>query len=239
MDVNRAQSISPIQNNGGGGSGQGQTPHREPDDASDSHKNSGIGDAYEVEGLAAEITPGVQLVLDKLAAEIEPLRRQLALAQEREQNLREDLAKHAFLPVPGRREFLRELNHVLNHLGDLTALPSLVVMHLVNGDDVRRRHGRAVLDQFLVHVSNQLGNALQPTDVLGNLGGNDFAIILLGLDSAGARARAEGLVRTLATSRFNAPGEHISPNFVYGVAELSRGATAEASISAADRTLSP
>ncbi|MBO6521509.1 MAG: GGDEF domain-containing protein [Rhodospirillales bacterium] len=235
MDVNRAQGIAPVQNQSGSNAGREHHEEHQHEGAEDERPRE--QDAFEVNGLAAEITPAAQKVLDSLAAEIEPLRRQLEMAHEREQNLREDLARHSFLPVPGRREFVRELNHVLNHLGDLAAMPSIALLHVANAEDVRRRYGRDALDRYLVHVANGISRTLQPTDVLGSLGGSDFAVILLGAGAQMARERAAGIVNSVAAHPFNEAGETISPKISTGVAELSVGSSSEASIRTADRDL--
>ncbi len=235
MDVNRTQGIAPVQNQSGGNAGR-EHPAEEQQDGSEQERPRD-GDAFEIEGLAAEITPAAQRVLDSLAAEIEPLRRQLDMAREREQNLREDLARHAFLPVPGRREFVRELNHVLNHLGDLAVLPSIAILHVADAEDVRRRYGRAALDRYLVHVAQDISRLLQPTDVLGSLGGSDFAVILLGADARMARERATGIARSLAASPLTEGGEQLVPRLMTGAAEISAGSSADAAIRAADADL--
>lgn len=235
MDVNRAQGIAPVQNQLGGNAGREHPAEEHQDGAEDERPRD--QSAFEIEGLAAEITPAAQQVLDSLAAEIEPLRRQLEMAREREQNLREDLARHAFLPVPGRREFIRELNHVLNHLSDLAAMPSVAVMHVVNAEDVRRKYGRDALDRYLVHVANGILRTLQPTDVPGSLGGSDFAVILLGAGAQLARERVAGVAKSIAATPFSEAGEAITPIIIAGAAELSTGSSAEASIRLADRDL--
>jgi GGDEF domain-containing protein len=235
MDVNRAHGIAPVANNTGGSGGREHPQKEQPAVLPEADDGSGETDAFEINGLAAEITPSAQRVLDSLAAEIEPLRRQLELAKVREQNLRKDLARHSFLPVPGRREFIRELNHVLNHLGELTSMPSLVLLHVSNADEVRRKYGRDALDRMLIHVADAVSRTLQPTDILSNLDGNDFAVILLGAGSQLARERAAGIVATLAKTPFNEQGMAITPVIMSGTAELSAGVSAEAAIRAADR----
>jgi len=235
MDVNRAQGIAPVIGNSGGNAGR---DHPGKDQSGEFEEERGAdADAFEIDGLAAEITPAAQLVLDRLAAEIEPLRRQLELAREREQNLREDLARHSFLPVPGRREFIRELNHVLNHLGDLAVMPSIAILNVANAEDVRRSHGRAALDRYLVHVADTMLRGLQPNDVLGSLGGSDFAAILLGAGDQTARERVSGILNTLSKTPLNEQGGQIVPEILAGIAELSPGLSAEAVLRAADRKL--
>ncbi|MFB0952417.1 MAG: GGDEF domain-containing protein [Rhodospirillales bacterium] len=236
MDVNRAQGISPTANNNSKGGrdypSKEKTEEGGPEDVDDV-----LVDAFEIDGLMVEITPSAQRVLDNLAAEIEPLRRQLVMAKEREQNLREGLALHAFLPIPGRREFLRELNHVLNHLNDLSMMPCVALVHIANADEVRRARGRDALDRLLVHASNIMSNALQPTDVLGNLGGSDFALILLGADLNMARPRMAEILGKLRAVPLHDSGGSITIDANVGITVLSPGSSAEASINAADQDM--
>ena len=235
MDVNRTQGIAPVGGNTGGNAGRDHPAKDHSDEPHDETAND--PGAFEIDGLAAEITPAAQEVLNRLAAEIEPLRRQLEMSREREQNLREDLARHAYLPVPGRREFIRELNHVLNHLGDLAVMPSVASLHVANAEEVRRKFGRGTLDRYLIHVANAISRTLHPNDVLGSLGGSDFALILLGADASEARERMAGIVNSLSASPFRDQGRTISLKLLKGVAELSAGTTAEAALHYADRNL--
>ncbi len=232
MDVNRAQGIAALANNGGGGNAQHQNEHGGHD--GDREEHVGHGEAISLDGLAGEITPAVQALLEKLAGEIEPLRAELRLAREYEQQLRKELARHAFLPVPGRREFLRDLNHVLNHIKDLTVPPSLALLHVRSADEIRRRYGRDALDRVLADVAVRIGEKLGANDVLGNLGGNDFALILLGVDPVDARTKMESLVAELARS---SPGGATLVDVMVGVAGIQVGMSAEAAIQAADKDL--
>lgn len=236
MDVNRAQGISPTASNNG--KSDREYPSKEKTEQGDQEDvDDVLVDAFEIDGLAAEITPSAQRVLDNLAAEIEPLRRQLALAKEREENLRDDLARHAFLPIPGRRELLREINHVLNHLNELNMMPCLALFHISNADEIRRTRGRDTLDRLLIHTANVISNAIQPTDVLGNLGGNDFALILLGADVNMARPRMAAIIEKLGAVPLHDAGGSIIIEANVGVAALSRGSSAEAVLNAADREM--
>lgn len=235
MDVNRAQAISALQNNAGGGRDEPHHDDEKPED--EPEHDARDADAFEIAGLAAELTPAAQRALDGLVAELEPLRAQLALAREREDQLKQDLARHAFLPVPGRREFLRELNHVLNHLGQMETPSSVAILHVANADGVRRAHGRDMLDRYLVHVADTVSKLLAPTDVVGNLGGNDFALILLGIDKPAAVERVAGICRALADRPFAGTGTPIPVETIGGAAMLSHGMSAEAALQAADRAL--
>lgn len=233
MDVNRAQGIAGLPNKGGGDNGQYTNQHGGHEHADDEVAWD-RADAVDLGGLASEITPAVQTLLDGLAAEIEPLRAQVRVAREQEQQLREDLAKHAFLPVPGRRAFMRDLNHVLNHLRDLTVMPSIALLHIRSADEIRRRYGRDALDRALADVAIRAQGRLGPNDVLGNLGGNDFAVILLGVDPIDARAKMDRLVVDLGRV---GPEGATPVDAVFGVAGMVPGMSADAAIAAADKDL--
>ncbi len=236
MDVSRAQAVSTVANNAKGKDGR---EHADKDGSKDQDDDNahGADDAFEIGGLAGEITPAVQQLLDRLGAEVEPLRAQLKLAREREDKLRQDLAKHAFLPVPGRREFFRELNHVLNHLNDLNVLPSLAVLHIVNANRVRKSEGRDTLDRYLAHVAATINQLLDTTEVLGNLGGDDFALILLADGELVARERAAQIAKRLEETPMPSHPHLGPPKVMVGVVELQRGASAESVIASADSDL--
>lgn len=238
MDVNRAQAVSTVANNKQGNNGREHADKDgSEDDGDNAHHRYEAGEAVEVGGLAGDITPAVQQLLDQLGAEVEPLRAQLKLAREREDKLRQDLAKHSFLPVPGRREFFRELNHVLNHLNDLTILPTLVVMHIANASDVRKTQGREMLDRYLIHVATTIDHLLQPTEVLGNLGGDDFALILLADNEEHARERASQIAKRITETPLPGYLDLDAPDVLVGVAELVNGASADAVLGAADNDM--
>lgn len=235
MDVNRTQGVAAVLNNKGGGDNAHDHPQKDHDDGAE-HQEAPT-DSIEFGGMAAEITPAAQVILDQLVAELEPLRLQLAFSKEREQQLREDIARHDFLPVPGRREFLRELNHVINHLRDLTVMPSLALLHVKNADTIRRQCGRDALDRFLVHVAEAIGASLQPNDVLANIGGNDFAVILLGADLSAARERIAQMLDVLAGQPYADGATPFGIEIAAGIAELRAGASAEAVLRDADRDM--
>jgi len=186
MDVNKTDVVAPIGSGGpnkeekrGTDEEQREKNHDTEAEASGASPWEGT-EAFAVDGLLAGVlTPEVQQAFDSLARQIEPLRAEVERAKGREAHFKELAEKHSFLPVPGRWEFSRELTHVLSNSEHLTPPPSLVVLHLVNADDIRRRFGRRALDAALIHVCAVIDANLHPTDVAGSLGGNDFGLILL------------------------------------------------------------
>lgn len=243
MDVNKADAVTPA-----GPGGPKQEQKRGAEDEKQEDKDGTDGDdaaspwegteAFAVDGiLAGDLTPEVQKAFERLARQIEPLRAEVEHARGREAHFRELAEKHSFLPLPGRREFFREVAHVINNMEHLSPPPSLVVLHVVNADDVRRRYGRRALDGALIHVSAVIDAGLHPTDVAGSLGGNDFGILLLVAEEGQARTKAHALVESIREKPFSWHGAAIGLEARVGVATLSGATTPEDAMERADGDL--
>ena len=241
MDVNKTHSITPV---GSGGSKQEQKRDPEDDkpengaDSGDSGASPWQGtEAFAIEGLlAGDLDPKVSQALELMASQIEPLRAEVELARGREAHFREISEQHSFLPLSGRREFFRELTHILSHMEGLNA-PVLIVLHLVNGDDIRQRLGRAALDAALIHVATVIQSTMHPTDAAGNLGGNDFGLVLLAGDLELAGNRAQQLVDAITGTPFSWLSETVTLRIATGIAMLDGNMTPETALNAADRNL--
>ena len=244
MDVNKTDVVAPI------GSGSPKKEEKRGTDEEQREKNhdteaeaSGASpwegtEAFAVDGLLAGVlTPEVQQAFDSLARQIEPLRAEVERAKGREAHFKELAEKHSFLPVPGRWEFSRELTHVLSNSEHLTPPPSLVVLHLVNADDIRRRFGRRALDAALIHVCAVIDANLHPTDVAGSLGGNDFGLILLVGNDELAQTKTQSLIDAVKAQPFPWQEETFTLEIVAGVARLENVDTPENAIQAADKEL--
>lgn len=114
-----------------------------------------------------------------------------------------------------RAEALRRLNHAVRH-DDLTGVLARRAL-LAQGEQLLARHergsaGLAVLmldvdkfkqvndehghgagDQLLAGIARTLGQTLRPQDLLGRMGGEEFAVVLPGVSPAEAHAVAERL----------------------------------------------
>ena len=244
MDVNKTDAVTPVGSGGlkkdgkrGTDEEQREKDQNTEDEASGASPWEGT-EAFAVDGLLAGVlTPEVQQAFDSLASQIEPLRAEVERAKGREAHFKELAAKHSFLPVPGRREFSRELTHVLSNSEHLTPPPSLVVLHLVNADDIRRRFGRRALDAALIHVCAVIDANLHPTDVAGSLGGNDFGLILLVGNDELAQTKAQSLIDAVKAQPFPWQEETLTLEIIAGVATLENVDTPENAIQAADKEL--
>jgi diguanylate cyclase (GGDEF)-like protein len=184
-------------------------------------------------GMTAE----AQAMIDSLNRQIEPLRAELELARHREAHFCELAARHSFLDIPCRREFLREMNHVLTHIDHLTVPPSVIMLHVSGTENVRLSVGRLGLDQILRDVTDTFTKILQPTDILGSLGGSDFGVILLSGDETSSAETAEKLKDAIRTRNFIWASRTFTLDVTYGMATLTAGESAEAVLDTADREI--
>ena len=233
MDVNQAAPIQPV--GPGGGQGGGGQDGRKKDEHQDEQTPHGHTEpAINVSGLLSMegLTPEAQHALERMAAEIEPLRHQLIHAQEELEHALEREFQDAVVPALNRRGFIHDLDKLIHRLGQAQSRPSLILVHLANGDDIRRRHGREALDMALRSVCGVLSSDRHQAMVVGALGGNDFALVVLedGLDG-GRRKAAE--IETALRETQTAQGLFLEART--GVALLEPGMTPEAAMAAADR----
>lgn len=240
MDVNKADAVIPLgQSSPKKDQKHGAAKEKQEDENTGGGESPWEGtEAFAVGGvLAGDLSPEIQKTLESLAGQIEPLRAEVERLKGREAHFKELAEKHSFLPFSGRREFFRELTYVLNNIANLTPPPSLALLHLVNADDIRRRLGRLALDAVLTHVCAVIDSGLDPTDVAGSIGGNDFGIIFLAGDQELARTKTTALADAIGARAFHWQDQSVTLEVVTGVGSLENAKTAENAMAAADRDL--
>ena len=238
MEVTKPDAITPV---GQGGREPPRQRHEDDHTADDEEqpreRRWSDDDAVAVAGLAAAMTPELMEAFQALSSQLEPLRRRLKVAEREARENKELAARHDVLALPNRREFMRELAHVLDHMGDLSTPPSVMVVHVAGTEAVRLRHGRAALDEVLTGAAEALAGALHPTDVLGSLGGADFGVILLIGDARAAAAKAEDLAAAVAAGPLAVGEDRVHLTARVGIAVLDPGMTAAAAVAQADADL--
>jgi len=98
--------------------------------------------------------------------------------------------------------------------------------------------GHLVGDWVLREFVSLLNSRLRPGDILGRLGGEEFALTLIECDLVNARAVSERLRKDTAEHRMSQNGRDLSIQISIGVTQLSqRGETWEALLKRADQAL--
>eukprot|EP01036_Dinobryon_divergens_P052930 gene52929-biopygen43535 len=133
---------------------------------------------------AAEMTPAVMAAIQTLLGELEVLRNEVGQLKSR-LKAAEDLAdRDALTPLLNRRGFLRELNRVRTFAQRYGSPASLVYFDLDGFKAINDQHGHAAGDAALQAVAERLLSNVRDSDVVGRMGGDEFAIVLVQADQA-------------------------------------------------------
>lgn len=100
--------------------------------------------------------------------------------------------------------------------GDTFAVVMLDIDHFKSIND---RHGHAAGDQALKHTAALLQTAVRDVDRVGRFGGEEFVVLLPGVDLNRAAQTAESLRARLAAGPLQRDGESLALSASFGVAE--------------------
>ncbi len=185
----------------------------------------------------ADLTPQVQAALSRLLMEIDELRGEVTRLKAHLSEA-EDLADQDVLtPLLNRRAFVRELSRNLSFVQRYGTPASLVYFDLDGFKGVNDRFGHAVGDDALRAVAKRLLTQVRETDVVGRIGGDEFAVILIQADLETAKVKAQQLADAVQGEPVQT-GDWMTPiHITYGVRQLDPDRTAEEVMSDADAAM--
>ncbi|MDP6786480.1 MAG: diguanylate cyclase [Rhodospirillales bacterium] len=102
---------------------------------------------------------------------------------------------------------------------------------------VNDTYGHAAGDAVLKSLSRLMKERLRATDIVGRMGGEEFAAVLADTDAAGAHRIFDELRRAFAAMRYNAEGREFSVTMSCGVAQFPSYDDASRLSNAADKAL--
>jgi diguanylate cyclase (GGDEF)-like protein/PAS domain S-box-containing protein len=114
---------------------------------------------------------------------------------------------------------------------------TLAILDLDHFKRVNDLHGHASGDTALLMLADLLQESIRPYDAIGRIGGEEFAILLHGLNLSAARPVCERLCRTLASRSFDVPGGNLSVTASIGMTELCTGVSLDMVFASADQAL--
>lgn len=196
------------------------------------------GDSVAFLGVpAAEMTPAVQAAIQTLLGELDELRSEVGRLKGR-LKVAEDLAdRDPLTPLLNRRGFLRELGRVRTFAQRYGSPASLVYFDLDGFKAINDRFGHAAGDAALLVVAERLMAQVRESDIVGRMGGDEFALILVQADQATAEAKAAALVEALEREPLKVGDGMARIRLSYGVRELTVDADPEVLIAEADAAM--
>lgn len=139
--------------------------------------------------------------------------------------------------IGNRRGFEAEAGRMLACASRSDASMALLILDLDHFKSVNDTFGHPAGDRILRSLADTLTSALRPGDVVGRIGGEEFAIAISRSGTEQAVALAERIRRAVASMSTVCDGRAVSLTVSIGVASLSRGQTLEALFDEADAAL--
>lgn len=184
-----------------------------------------------------EMTPAVQAAIETLLGELDELKSEVGRLKARLDEAEALADRDTLTPLLNRRAFLRELGRART-FAERHGFPlSLVYFDLDGFKALNDRLGHAAGDAALRVVAERLSANVRESDVLGRMGGDEFAAVLLPADQSAAEAKAAALAAAIEQD-LGAPGEGGARLRVsYGVREIAHDTDPEALIAQADAAM--
>ncbi|HEY7799547.1 MAG TPA: GGDEF domain-containing protein [Hyphomonadaceae bacterium] len=200
-----------------------------------------IDPALRVAGLFAvpesHLTPQVRTAFNVLIGEIDSLRLdveqlKLSLAEAEASADHDPLA-----PVYNRRAFMREASRVVALVKRHEIEASLIYFDLNNFKEINDTHGHPAGDTVLRAIGETLIRQTRETDIVGRIGGDEFAVVLTHLAPNAAKQKAEALAAAICTERVLHGGEPLFISAAIGIAHFKPGDSAEGVLARADEAM--
>jgi diguanylate cyclase (GGDEF)-like protein/PAS domain S-box-containing protein len=154
--------------------------------------------------------------------------------RELEEKLRHQAEHDPLTGLANRRRFEQELERQIERCSRHAEPAALAVMDLDRFKAVNDAHGHAAGDKLLSAVAAALAGRLRATDVAARIGGDEFAVILIGVDERGAAQAADALAAAIGEE---ARAAGLITTASIGVAPIVPGSSADELFAEADRAM--
>jgi diguanylate cyclase (GGDEF)-like protein/PAS domain S-box-containing protein len=165
--------------------------------------------------------------------------RDMAERRHLETELRTQASTDALTGLSNRRYFLAEMERELGRVRRTPELPAAVLMvDLDNFKGVNDRYGHAAGDVVLRHFATTLALSLRGSDLVGRLGGEEFAVLLPGSSLEHGGRLAERLRRLVAGAAVTVDDVSVCYTVSIGVTRMvAADATVDRVLARADTAL--
>ncbi|MGE4220895.1 MAG: GGDEF domain-containing protein [Alphaproteobacteria bacterium] len=169
------------------------------------------------------LPPEARSAFLELVSEVADLRQHLAQTRDRIAYLQHLLDRDPMAPVLNRRGLARELAHVLSLAARHETESTLCYFRMEGLAAINAQYGHAVGDAAVELFGAALDAAIRPGDVVGRLGGSEFAAILVGYAVEEGRARAREIAADVGRRVIHWGGRPIHFQVAWAVHPLRPG----------------
>lgn len=183
------------------------------------------------------LTPEVRAALAAMIGEIDTLRADVEQLTHTLAEVESSADRDPLAPVYNRRAFIREAQRVVALVRRHEVEASMIYFDLNNFKQINDAHGHAAGDAVLRSVAETLLKQTRETDIVGRIGGDEFAVVLSHVNPDAARTKAEALAAAICTERVLVDGVALYPSAAIGVAPFTAGEGAEQTLARADERM--
>jgi len=172
-----------------------------------------------------------------LVAEVERLKRELAIARARIGELEARADIDPLLDILNRRGFERELKRSIAYVKRYGTQAALMFIDLDSFKAVNDRYGHGTGDALLKAVTGELNRHVRASDVVGRLGGDELGVVIWHVDEAQALAKARQLEVLIAQVSVTQGQNQVQVGASVGAALLADDISPAEVIRLADRAM--
>ena len=184
-----------------------------------------------------ELTPRVREALLTLMGEVQTLRSELKMANERLGSLERLADRDPLLDIFNRRAFVRELDRTVATVDRHDMKASLIIVDLNDLKKINDGMGHGAGDAALAHVAAVLSENVRQTDVVGRLGGDEFGVLLAHADQDNAGRKSAELAALTAATPVQWENEQFFVQISNGVVEIPKGTSVAKAMEQADSAM--
>ena len=172
-----------------------------------------------------------------LEQELNALRRELTLLRTANKELERLVIRDTLTPLHNRRHFMNCLHDRLGRLERYEAQTALVFIDVNSMKQINDCYGHSAGDAALIHIARLLASAVRATDVAARGGGDEFALLLDGLDDAAMQEKADQIELLVAESECRFEGTLLPLSISVGWTCLRAGDSEFSALARADMAM--
>lgn len=207
-----------------------------------------LADIEDIRELKKQISTEVQQLKrtieekkQKDAASYSRLTKRVELLQHSLEESREEASLDGLTSVPNRRTFDRTLERWITERRGSGRSFVLAILDLDNFKAINDTRGHPVGDRVLICAARFFGKSIRQNDFLARFGGEEFVMLIDGLNAAQAHSKFTDMLQRLASTSYDyeVAGGVASISFTAscGLAEAESGETADSLLRRADEAL--